>query len=161
MTFIPVKNTAETEALWAQVPAHLRTAVRTAVGEVCGFAYPRREGGRLVVAVYLDFPGHDDLCARLRKHPKPPRPWQQVRDELCALGFDHRSATCLAWVGPEVDPVVPQVPGSPRYRVVDHSGDAETVLLLTDVMWVARLYAWLYTRVHRDGDVRIEERQGD
>ena len=160
MTFIPMRDTPEVQALWAQVPESIRTAVFSATAETCGRAFPRREAGRIVVAVYLDFPGHD-MCELLRMHATPPRPWQQVRDGLYALGFVPRDDSRIEWSGPAVDSGAPPVPTSLRYRVVDTHGDAEAVLLLTNISWIARMYAWLYARIHRDSAVHIEECQGE
>lgn len=153
MTYFPYRNNA---ALWARVPQHIREAATAAASETCGHALPYLRGDQILVSVYLDFPGHDDLC-RHYQHKTAPRPWRAVRDELLTQGFVMQQEDCVEWVGPVVEEVTRV---SPRYRVVDYGGDAAVVLYETNNAWLAKYYARFYGIMHVRDDLRVEDRQG-
>ncbi len=144
------------DPVWAQVPADVRAIVDAAVRETCGVARPRLQDGRIIVTVYLDFPGHDDVCELVHTHPTPPRAWRAVRAELLTRGFVVYRDDCVEWIGPVVEE---DSRVSPRYRVVDHSGDAAVVLYETNNAWLAKYYARFYGALHLREDVRVEDRQ--
>lgn len=154
MTFIPFRHDA---ALWARVPADVRVIVDAAVRETCGVAHTRLQDGRIIVTVYLDFPGHDDVCELVQRHPTPPRAWRAVRAELLTRGFVVNRDDCVEWIGPVVEE---DARVSPRYRVVDPGGDALVVLYETDSAWLAKFYKRFYKVLHLRDDVRVEDRSG-
>lgn len=153
MTFIPIRHD---DALWARVPVNIREIVNNAVRETCGVAHPWLRDGRIGVTVYLDFPGHDDVCDLVQTHPTPPRGWRAVRADLLTRGFVAYRDDCVEWSGPAVDE---DARVSPRYRVVDHGGDAAVVLYETGNAWLAKYYAHFYRVLHGRDDLRVEDRQ--
>lgn len=142
------------DPVWAQVPADVRAIVTDAIRGTCGCARAWVQDGRIVVTIYLECPGHDEW--HLAQTHISPRSWRNVRADLLTRGFVPYRDDAVQWIGPASEVATCSLP---RYRVVDHSGDAAVVLYETNNAWLAKYYARFYGALHGRDDLCVEERR--